>query len=115
MLREKNFDINEVETAIIEANGSLSVLKKPEKNSVTREDMNMKTSKSSMAFPVIIEGTIYSEILREVNVNEPWLIQQLSDQGVNDISDVFFASINRDLELHVSLKNELNTPPPIKH
>ena len=42
MLREKNiFDINEVETAIIEANGALSLLKKPQKNSVTLEDMNI--------------------------------------------------------------------------
>lgn len=116
MLREKDvFDINEVETAIIEASGSLSVLKKPEKISVTREDMNIRESKSSFAFPVIIEGTIYAEVLREVNLNEAWLIQQLSDQGVNDISDVFFASINRSHELHVSLKNKINPAPPIKH
>ena len=117
MLREKNvFDINEVETAIIEGNGALSVLKKPEKNSVTREDMNIVNTTSSIAFPVIIEGNIYSDVLRNVNLSEAWLIQQLSAQGVNDINNVFFASINRNLELHVSLKNEHHlTIPPIKH
>ena len=117
MLREKNvFDINEVETAIIEGNGALSVLKKPQKNSVTREDLNIVNTTSLISFPVIIEGTIYSDVLRNVNLNEAWLIQQLSDQGVNDINTVFFASINRNLELHVSLKNENNINiPPIKH
>ena len=63
MLREKNvFDINEVETAIIEGNGALSVLKKPQKNAVTREDLNIVNITSSISFPVIIEGTINSAV-----------------------------------------------------
>ena len=117
MLREKNvFDINDVETAIIEGNGALSVLKKPHKNPVTREDMNIIKTTSSINFPVIIEGTIYSNVLKTVNLSEAWLIQQLSEQGVNDINNVFFASVNHNLELHVSLKNEDNiTIPPIKN
>ena len=117
MLREKNvFDINEVETAIIEGNGALSVLKKPHKNPVTREDLNIVNTTSLIALPVIIEGTIYSEVLTDFKLSEEWLIQQLSAQGINDINNVFFASINRNLELHVSLKNENNiTIPPIKH
>lgn len=90
MLREKNvFDISEVETAIIEGNGALSVLKKPQKNSVTREDLNIVNTTSLISFPVIIEGTIYSDVLRNVNLNEAWLIQQLADQGVHDINSVF--------------------------
>lgn len=117
MLREKNvFDINEVETAIIEGNGTLSVLKKTQKNSITREDMNIVNTKSSISFPVIIEGNIYLDVLRSFNLSEAWLIQQLSDQGVNDKDSVFYASINHNLELHVSLKNENNLViPPIKH
>jgi len=117
MLREKNiFDINEVETAIIEANGALSVLKKPQKNSVTLEDMNILKPTSTISFPVIVEGTVYADVLREVNLNEAWLKQELHNQGVTDLKDVFFASINRNLELHVSLQNEKNLDiPPIKH
>jgi len=117
MLREKNiFDINEVETAIIEANGALSVLKKPQKNSVTLEDMNIIKPTSTISFPVIVEGTVYSDVLREVNLNKTWLKQELSNQGVHDLKEVFFASINHELELHVSLKNEKDLAiPPIKH
>ena len=117
MLREKDvFDINEVETAIIEGSGALSVLKKPQKNAVTREDMNIGNTTSSISFPVIIEGNIYSDVLSSFHVTEAWLMQQLSDQGVTDKDRVFFASINHKLELHVSLKNEgYPTIPPIKH
>nr|WP_156476102.1 DUF421 domain-containing protein [Sporosarcina psychrophila] len=117
MLREKDvFDINEVETAIIEANGALSVLKKPQKNSVTLEDMNIIKPTSTISFPVIVEGTLYTDVLRDVNLDEAWLKQELDNQGVNDLKDVFFASINRNLELHISLKNEKNLAiPTIKH
>lgn len=117
MLREKNvFDINEVETAIIEANGALSVLKKPLKNAVTLEDLNIIKPTSLISFPVIVEGTVYADVLREVNLNEEWLNQELENQGVSHLKDVFFASINRKLELHVCLKNEKNLAiPPIKH
>ncbi|WP_175989864.1 DUF421 domain-containing protein [Bacillus sp. Marseille-Q1617] len=117
MLREKGiFDISEVETAIIEPNGALSVLKKPQKNSVTLEDMNMTKTTSSISFPVIVEGTIYTNVLRDFNLNEAWIEQQLSHKGNIDINNVFFASVNRNLELHVSLKDEKNiTIPPIRH
>lgn len=117
MLREKNvFDINEVETAIIEANGALSVFKKPEKNCVTLEDMKITKTTSSISFPVIIEGTIYSNILGDFGLNEAWLKQQLSYQGITDINNVFFASLNRNLEVHISLKDEDNIiVPSIRH
>lgn len=117
MLREKNvFDINEVEIAIIEANGALSVLKKPQKNTVTLEDMNIVQTTSKISFPVIVEGTIYSNVLRDFSLDEAWLEQQLFIKGVIDIKNVFFASINRNLELHVSLIDENNiTIPSIKH
>lgn len=117
MLREKDtFDISEVETAIVEASGALSVLKKPQKNSVTREDMNMMNSTSSISFPVILEGTIYSDVLKKVNADEAWLMQELSNQGTKDLNDVFFASINQQQDLHITFKNEHDlTILPIRH
>ena len=117
MLREKDiFDINEVETAIIEASGNLSVLKKPEKNIVTREDMNIPMKVSGMTYPVIIEGKIYSQVLSELNHDEAWLLKQLKNQNINDLHEVFFAAINQKSELQISLKNQSNIKVPlIKH
>ncbi len=117
MLRQKNiFDVSEVETAIIEANGMLSVLKKPEKTPVTLEDLKISRKTAAIAFPVIIEGTVYLDVLKEFGLSQNWLKEQTSLQGVNDLNKVFFASINRNLELHISLKEEPGlTVPPVKH
>lgn len=117
MLREKDvFDISEIEIAIIEASGNISVLKKPEKSLVTREDMNISMKTSLITYTVIIEGKIYSQVLSNLNLDETWLIVQLKNRNINDIQDVFFASINQNHELQISLKNEDNIKVPIiKH
>ena len=78
--------------------------------------MKIVKTTSAIAFPVIVEGNIYSNVLKDFNLNEAWIQQQLSHKGNIDINNVFFASINQDLELHVSLKDEKNiTIPPIRH
>ncbi|RXI96366.1 DUF421 domain-containing protein [Anaerobacillus alkaliphilus] len=117
MLREKDvFDITEVETAIIEANGGISVLKKTEKKPVTKEDMQIYKPTSTIALPIIIEGTIYTDILKDFNLDRMWLQEQLTKRGIHNLDDVFFASINRDLQLHVSLKHEPDVAiPKLKH
>lgn len=116
LLREKGvFDISDVETAIIEATGELSVLKKPQKNPVTLEDMGITKASSSIAFPIIMDGTIYSNVLKNFNLDEAWLNKQLSQQGIDDIKSVFFASLNSNQELHVSLKDDKDIIiPPIE-
>lgn len=117
MLREKDiFDINDVETAIVESTGAISVLKKIEKHYVTIEDLSIKRNSTSIAFPVIIEGSIYPDILTHLGTTEAWLNNELSKKDIKDIKDVFFASLNNKLELHISFKHD-NTiiVPPIKH
>lgn len=114
-LREKNiFDMSEVKTAVVEANGNVSVLKQPLKNTVTLEDINLTAKTASIAFPVIMEGRMYPGVLQKFNVDEIWLRHQLKVQGVEDVNNVFFASINEKLEIHISLKEEPGvTVPPI--
>ncbi|WP_085506464.1 DUF421 domain-containing protein [Thalassobacillus devorans] len=117
MLREKDvFDINEVQTAIVEANGELSVLKQPRYQTVTRKDMNIIPYSSEIALPIIIEGDISKEVMKHFGVKSSWIRRQLAHHGVTDISEVFYASLNRELELHFTLKNEVEQNiPPFQH
>lgn len=105
MLREKDvFDINDIHLGIVEANGRLSILKKDGKSSITMEDMNLIKESISISYPVILDGKLYEDVLKKLNLNEAWIKKQLMDINVKTVEEVFFASVNEKKELHISLK-----------
>lgn len=106
MLREKDvFDVNDVHIGIIEANGNMSILKKPNKTEINIEDLNLKKDTSSLSYPVIIDGVVYKNVLTKLNLTEEWLNQELTNFGVMSEEEVFFASVNSKNKLHASLKS----------
>jgi uncharacterized membrane protein YcaP (DUF421 family) len=113
MLREKEiFDVNDVELALVEANGKLTVHKKPNKANVTVEDLGIAKMSGGVSYPVIVEGKIYPEILGQIKLTESWLKQQLNKKGITNIDQIFFASVNENHELHVSLFNNITSSMP---
>ncbi|GIM29965.1 DUF421 domain-containing protein [Clostridium polyendosporum] len=106
MLREKEvFDISEIFLGIVESNGNISILKKPNKAEVTIEDMNLTRKEPSLSYPVIVDGILYNDTIVKLNLSETWLKQHLANLGINSLEEVFFASVNMKRELHVSPKN----------
>ncbi|MGK0465933.1 DUF421 domain-containing protein [Clostridium sp.] len=109
MLREKDvFDINDIHLGIIEATGNLSLLKIDSKAVVTLEDMNLTKNTPSLSYPLIVDGKIHSDILIKLDLPLDWLKQQLMSLNIKTTEEVFFASINTNNELHVSLKSFMN-------
>ncbi|UQD51802.1 DUF421 domain-containing protein [Bacillus methanolicus] len=117
MLREKDiFNVNDVELAVVEANGNLSVYKNSNKSFVTIEDLEIKKKHEGMSYPVIVEGKIESSVLNQLNLNEKWLKNQLQKKGIDKLDSIFFASINDKHELHFSFVNDVTKPAhPIVH
>lgn len=117
MMREQGvFDIADIYLGIVEANGNLSVLKNDGKACITIEDMNLTKSSSSLSYPVIIDGTVYKEVLTKLELSDTWLQHELSLLDINNTNDVFFACVNTKKELHVSLKSYMDNneyPLPI--
>lgn len=115
MLREKEvFDVSDVQIGIVEANGRISVYKKSNKASVLREDLGVQSKQDNLPYPVVIEGKVDHHTLHELGTNETWLKEQLQGRGINNIDEVFFASLTSDLKLHLSPVNT-DTPNHIKH
>lgn len=114
MLREKDiFDISDVQTAVIEGNGTLSVLKKPQKSTVTLEDLNIHQSVAAISFPVIVEGHVYQSVLHELGTDGAWLHEELKKQGVSSVDEVFLGTLDIQKNLQVSLKEDssIQIPP----
>ena len=108
LLREQsNFSVSEVDYAIIEPNGKLSVLKKDNYQEVTKEDMKIKpTPKKYLPIQLISDGSVIEHNLKEVNVTKKWLEKQLKNSGVKSIDEVYYAEIQSDGTLFVNKKEE---------
>lgn len=95
LLRNKDvFDLNEVDFAIIEPNGQLSLLKKPENEPLTAKDMNITKKPSGISTELIYDGILIEENLRQLNKDKKWILSQLKRMGIKDISEVFLATLN---------------------
>ena len=102
LLRNKDvFDLNEVDFAIVEPNGQLSVLKKAEYQTLTAKDMKINKKPSGISTELIYDGILIQENLRQLNKDEKWLKNQLKSQGIKDISEVFLATLNPAGSLYV--------------
>ncbi|WP_366922959.1 DUF421 domain-containing protein [Metallumcola ferriviriculae] len=107
MLREKKvFELSEVEFAVLEPSGKLSVLKKSQNLPLTPSDVNIETKYKGMSSEIIRDGKIVEQNLRQNNLTHQWLYNQLLAKGVRDLNDVFLASLSTDGILYFDLKND---------
>ncbi|HZK53564.1 MAG TPA: DUF421 domain-containing protein [Desulfosporosinus sp.] len=95
------FDPTQVDFAIIESNGQLSVLLKPEHQPLTPKDMKMPVSYSGISTELIHDGILIEENLTKLNKDKTWLLTELEKQGIKDISEVFLATLNPAGSLYV--------------
>ncbi|MCC9021343.1 DUF421 domain-containing protein [Bacillus nakamurai] len=91
-LREKDiFDVSQVQTAIIETNGGMSVEKKPEYAAVTRQDLGISAEqKKNFAVELVMDGELVTKNLKENHVSETWLRKELDKRQLK-VSDVVYA------------------------
>ncbi|MFS0880134.1 DUF421 domain-containing protein [Metabacillus niabensis] len=103
-LREKDaFNLSEVEMAILETNGQISVMKKPEYQSLTPKDLGLSMEEDHAPSLVIIDGTLLEKRLNYLGYTRKWLLEEIKKQGASKIEDVFLAQINSNGKVYVDL------------
>jgi len=104
-LRSKNiYNVADVEYAILETNGQLSVLPKSQKRPLTPQDMNIPVQYEGLPLVIIIDGHVSWKDLNKAGLNEEWLKSELSKHGINDARDVLFASLDPSGNLFLQRK-----------
>ncbi|GAA0393763.1 DUF421 domain-containing protein [Paenibacillus motobuensis] len=98
MLREKDvFSIQDVHYAILEPDGKISVLRKEFKQPVTKGDLNIPTPNFTyLPAEIISDGKIIKKNLKELNLDENWLQQELNKKGIHSAEEVFYAEVQSD-------------------
>ncbi|GMA51940.1 DUF421 domain-containing protein [Alicyclobacillus contaminans] len=96
-LREKGIaNVADVEFAILETSGKLSVFPKAEHRPVTPTDMNLKVSPESIHMPIIADGVPIQKTLDVLGRDQQWLREELARRGYGQVEDVFFASVDTE-------------------
>ncbi|GGA43089.1 DUF421 domain-containing protein [Kroppenstedtia guangzhouensis] len=113
MLREKDiFSIADVETAVFEANGKLSVIKKPGKQGATKEDLGVALVQPKyIPTNLVVDGQILQRNLQELNLSPGWLETQLKQAGTS-LDQVFYAQIKSDGTLYIDKRQDPARPTP---
>ncbi|UWG95853.1 DUF421 domain-containing protein [Dehalobacter sp. DCM] len=115
-LRDKGiFDLGEVEFAVLEPHGILSVLKKSQHLPLTPKDMNTGTAYKGMPTPIIKDGQLFEHNLVRNNLSLEWLDSELKKRQVNRISDIFYAAVDTDHGLFLSVKENSLIYTPSKN
>ena len=92
LCRERGFfDLNDIQTAVFEHNGKLSVLPRSARRPATPEDLKITTRASHIGVELIMDGRIMGENLSRIGRDERWLRGEIKRQGYGDESEIFLA------------------------
>ena len=86
------FNLSEIQTAILETNGKISILPAASSRPVTPADMNLSPAQDKLPVNLIIDGSVLADNLKAIGKNEKWLQNQLHAQGYHDFREIFLAT-----------------------
>jgi uncharacterized membrane protein YcaP (DUF421 family) len=91
----------DVEYAVLETNGQLSVMPKSRKRPLTPEDMNIKTEYENIPIDAIIDGRVLSDNLKKAGKDLAWLGTELRKKHYDNPRQILYACIDPSGKLHI--------------
>lgn len=105
-LRQKGVaDVADVEYAILETSGQLSLILKSSKRPLQPQDMDIWPAYEGLPVTLIMDGRVIEENLADANRDLAWLERELSKSGVGSCQDIFFATLDSRGQLYYQVKN----------
>ena len=76
-LREKDvFNLGDVEYAILETSGQISVIQKPEKRNTTPEDFKITPEYEGIPYDLVVDGKVMHENIKSIGRDYNWLVSE---------------------------------------
>lgn len=98
------FNISDIEYAILETSGQLSIIPKTKLTPVTKEDLSINALQDSLPIPLILDGKVDHENLTLVKKDVWWLRERLNKKDTDDFSDIFIAILDSHKNFYVQKK-----------
>ena len=100
------FDIDEIQTAIFEHNGKVSILPKAANRPATPDDLKITAKATHIGVEVIMDGRVMGENLTRMGRDTNWLEKQLKTQGYKRVKDIFLGIYRPEEDKLTLYKNE---------
>lgn len=100
------FNIADVEFAVLEPNGLLSVQLKTHKMPATRDDLKIESQYQGISTELIVDGEVIYQNLYQNNLDESWLINELNKQGIKKPGEVELAVLDAKGSLYIDKKED---------
>lgn len=100
------FNLEDIEFAILETCGQLSIIPKTEVQPATKKDMNIKITQDTLPYTIIADGKLRPNNLKAVNRDMNWLKKEMKKNNIDNISEVFIAVFNSQGKLYFQCKSK---------
>ena len=85
------FNLDEIQVAVFEHNGKLSILPKAANRPATPDDLKITVTATHIGVEVIMDGRVMEENLSRMGRDLDWIKKQLKEQGYKDAKQIFLA------------------------
>ena len=100
------FDLTNIQTAIFEYNGKLTILPQSAQRPLTPNDMNLAPSQDMIFTEIIMDGRILDDNLKRMGLNTKWLENQLKQNHIRSADDIFLALCDKNLKFVYFMKTQ---------
>lgn len=102
--QEGYFNLNDIQTAVFEYNGRLTILPVSTKRPVNPTDMNLIPAPEHICTEVIMDGRILEGNLKRMGLDKQWLQKQLECEGYHSAKEILLGvcDANKQLSLFKS-------------
>ena len=99
------YNLEDVAYAIIETNGKLSIIKKSQVESVTREDMKMNTDPASLPVSIIMDGRLMKENITLTEISEELINDAIKKVNAKSHKEILLMTIDANGTIFIQPKN----------
>ncbi|MFA9397501.1 MAG: YetF domain-containing protein [Clostridiaceae bacterium] len=88
------YNIEDIEYAVLETSGQLSIIPKSSLSSVTRKDLNITKQQETLPVTLILDGKIEYNNLKIINKDKNWLLSKLKENNIYDSNEIVIAVLD---------------------
>ena len=98
------FKIEEIAYAIIETNGNLCIIKKSDKETVTKADLKIKVSQDALPINIIMDGKLMNENIILSGIDNEFIDQCIAKANIKSLRDVLLMTLDNNGEVFIQSK-----------